>query len=150
MDIRVNVAADFERFSALNRAWIEAHFTLEASDRKVLERPEVIVEQGGYILTLVDEGVVLGCCALLKNGINSFELAKMAVDPAHQGRGLSHQLMTASIDLARELNAVRLDLLTSSRLERALALYRKHGFTVLPQRCHPDYARCDVIMQLAL
>ncbi|UTA47711.1 GNAT family N-acetyltransferase [Simiduia sp. 21SJ11W-1] len=150
LDIRVNESADFPAFAALNRAWIEAYFEVEPSDAKVLDRPAVIVEQGGFILTLAVEGNVQGCCALLKNGAQSFELAKMAVAPKAQGQGLSHRLMEAAIGLATRQGAAHIDLLTSSKLTTALALYEKYNF-VRQQGCrHADYARCDVIMKRLL
>lgn len=150
LDIRVNESADYGGFSSLNRAWIEAYFELEASDSKVLDRPAVIVEQGGYILTLAVEGRVQGCCALLRNGPRSFELAKMAVAEDARGQGLSHRLMDAAINLAKRQGAAHLDLLTSSKLTVAIALYEKYGFKRQSQACHADYARCDVVMKLHL
>ena len=150
MDVRVNDPTDLAAFTRLNLAWIDRYFQVEASDRKVLDQPARIIADGGFVLTLVDEGEVVGCCALLRNGERSFELAKMAVDPAVQGRGLGDRLMLAAVAQARSAGADRLDLLTSSKLTVALALYRKHGFEQLPQTCHADYARCDVVMRRLL
>lgn len=137
-------------FAALNRQWIEHYFSLEPADRKVLDRPASLLEQSGHILTLVLDQQVVGCCALLKNGAASYELAKMAVRPDYRGRGLSHQLMEAAIAWAVELGASQLDLLTNSQLIPAIGLYEKHGFVRQPQNCHGDYARCDVIMRKLL
>ena len=150
MSIHVNNCDHLAAFSALNYAWIERFFSVEASDRKMLERPEWIIEQGGYVLTLTLVDEVVGCCALLKGHTHHVELAKMAVEPAFQGQGLSHLLMEAAIAQARAMNARVLDLLTSSTLTRAIALYRAYGFIVQPANCHPDYSRCDVVMQLDL
>lgn len=150
MRIHVNNRDHLAAFSALNYAWIERFFRVEASDRKMLQRPAWIIEQGGYVLTLTLDGEVVGCCALLKGEEQHFELAKMAVAPEFQSRGFSHQLMTAAIEQARAANARALDLLTSSTLTRAIELYKRYGFLAQPVTCHPDYTRCDVVMKLDL
>jgi len=150
MLVHVNNRHHLAAFSALNYAWIERFFSIEASDRKVLERPAWIIEQGGYVLTLTSGDEVVGCCALLKGDGHHVELAKMAVAPAYQGRGLSHLLMEAAIAQAKAANARVVDLLTSSTLTRAIALYQRYGFIALPAKCHPDYSRCDLVMQLDL
>ncbi|BFM10099.1 hypothetical protein R50072_02520 [Simiduia litorea] len=150
MSLHVNNCDHLAAFSTLNYAWIERFFSVEASDRKMLERPAWIIEQGGYVLTLTAGDEVVGCCALLKGDGDHFELAKMAVAPAYQGLGLSHLLMEAAIAQAKAVNARALDLLTSSTLTRAVELYKRYGFIVLPAKCHSDYARCDVVMQLVL
>ncbi|MDN3638239.1 GNAT family N-acetyltransferase [Simiduia curdlanivorans] len=150
MPVHVNNRHHLAAFSALKYAWIERFFSIEASDRKMLERPAWIIEQGGYVLTLTSGDEVVGCCALLKGDGQHFELAKMAVTPAYQGRGLSHLLMEAAIAQAKAVDAQALDLLTSSTLTRAIGLYQRYGFITLPAKCHPDYSRCDVVMQLDL
>lgn len=148
--IRVDARDDLDAFARLNLAWIAAFFAVEAADRKVLEQPALILDAGGHVLTLRVGTAVVGCCALLRKGPHQFELAKMAVDPAYQGCGYGGQLLKAALDLAKRKGATQVVLLTSSKLESALHLYRQHGFEVVPQACHPDYARCDVIMQRAL
>ncbi|AFU99308.1 GNAT family N-acetyltransferase [Simiduia agarivorans] len=150
MALFINEPTHFNAFSALNYAWISQFFEVEASDRKALDNPGDIVKAGGHIITQSDGQTVVGCCALLCNGERSFELAKMAVRQSHQGRGLANVLMQAAIGLAREQGALSIDLLTNSRLVPAVTLYRKFGFAELPAGCHPDYARCDLVMRLNL
>ena len=53
-------------FIRLNREWIERYFRLEPADWKVLSDPEgVIIQKGGQIFFVEEEGKVLGCCALV-------------------------------------------------------------------------------------
>jgi putative acetyltransferase len=63
----------------------------------------------------------------------------MAVADEHQGRGVGDALMRALLDLADNwLNVSRVELTVFTDNERAIALYRKHGFEV--EGTHKAYA----------
>lgn len=137
-------------FKALNEEWITQYFVLEPADRKVLDAPEAnILAAGGHILIALSGADVVGACALLKVDAESFELAKMAVAPRAQGMGIGRQLGEAAIALARVHGARKLYLESNTKLERAIALYRRLGFTERPARCS-SYTRCNIHMELAL
>jgi putative acetyltransferase len=140
-------------FKALNEAWITRYFVLEAKDREVLDDPQGrIIDRGGQILFLVEDGEAVGCCALLALADGGFEVAKMAVAEPHKGRGLGRALMAACVERARAAGAPRLYLETNSALAPALALYRSFGFRPLDgmSRGPSDYERVDTWMELAL
>ena len=88
-------------FIRLNREWIESYFKIEASDIETFSHVDDIVEKGGQIfLAITDYGEVVGCCALKHHPEKqSYELAKMAVSPHHQGKHIGHQLGKAVMDL---------------------------------------------------
>ena len=138
-------------FAALNRAWIERYFVMEPEDRRLLDDPEgSILAPGGAIFCAVeDDGAVVGTAGLLPAGPGVFELVKMAVAPAAQGRGLGRRLLLHALDAAGALGARRVFLLSSSVLTPALHLYRSAGFVDEPVDVH-EYARGDVQMGLAL
>jgi GNAT superfamily N-acetyltransferase len=98
------------------------------------------------------DGEPVGCCALLKKDDKTFEVAKMAVTAAHQGKGLGRILLQSCIDRARFRGKRRLFLETNSKLEAAVSLYRKLGFVELPPNVWPpsQYARVDLVMELRL
>ena len=145
---RPDLAPAFER---LNRAWIEPLFGIEESDRRVFADPEAaILRPGGEICFALLDGVVVGTCAALPHGPGVVELAKMAVDPAAQGRGIGRRLGEAVIAHARRVGAERVVLLSSSRLPAALALYRRLGFEHRPLPPDTGYRRADVYMELRL
>ncbi len=137
-------------FKELNEEWITRYFALEPADRKVLDAPEAnIIASGGHILIALMGTDVVGTCALLKVDAESFELAKMAVAPRAQGTGIGRQLGEAAIALARDQGARRLYLESNTKLESAIALYRRLGFAERPARCS-SYTRCNIHMELAL
>lgn len=62
------------------------------------------------------------------NPEGSVELLSMWVAPFARGRGVGDSLVNAVIDWAREQRASRVDLAVFDSNERALVLYRRHGF----------------------
>jgi DNA-binding MarR family transcriptional regulator/N-acetylglutamate synthase-like GNAT family acetyltransferase len=157
-----------EAFKRLNLEWIEKYFAVEPEDEKLLNNPEAeILAQGGIILFAlgashlglaqedgqeqVEEEDVLGTCALLKKEDGSFELAKMAVTEKARGQQIGKQLLAASIEKARALEAEHLELETNSQLVAAMNLYQKLGFVLMPSNVEESsYNRVDTRMRLIL
>ena len=138
-------------FERLNLEWIERYFAVEEEDRKVFEDPAGrIVEPGGQVFFLLDEDGVRGTCAVIRHDAETFELAKMAVDPAARGRGYGDRLVEAAVAFARTAGARRLMLVSNSRLGPALGLYRKHGFRDVPLDPANGYSRADIQLALRL
>lgn len=138
-------------FARLNRQWIEGLFAMEPADEKILAGPErEVITPGGQIFFARVGDEIVGTAAALVHSPGVFELAKMAVAPERQGRGIGQLLGQAVIDFARGSGARRLFLLTNSRLAPAIRLYERLGFAhrALP----PDtrYTRADVYMELGL
>lgn len=136
-------------FASLNREWIERLFRVEASDAAVLADPEgYIIRPGGQIFFALDNGTAVGTVAAVRGSNGVFELAKMAVSPAYQGRGLGERLGQAAVDFAREAGARMIFLETNSRLANAIRLYERLGFAHAPHPSASAYERSDVYMAL--
>ncbi len=137
-------------FKRLNVEWIETHWQLETADRKVLDDPQKhIIDPGGHIFMALDDPAVIGTCALIKATDATFELAKMAVDPASRGKGVGASLGAAVIEKARSLGAHALYLESNTILEPAISLYRNLGFEEYLGEPSP-YERCNIQMMLDL
>jgi putative acetyltransferase len=95
---------------------------------------------------------VVGCVALLPMPGHTYEVAKMAVLPEMQGRGVGRRLLAEAIAWAQQQGAKRLYLESNHVLTPALRLYESVGFQHLPQERRPvsPYARADVFMELWL
>jgi GNAT superfamily N-acetyltransferase len=140
-----------EAFRRLNRAWIERLFAIEPADEEVLRDPVgQVIAPGGQIFFARLDGEIVGTAAAVVHTAGTLELAKMAVDPACQGRGIGFQLGQAVIDYARATGARELMLLTNSRLAGAIRLYERLGFLQRPLPPATDYARADVYMTMLL
>src|SRR5262249_13924678 len=109
-----------------------------------------ILDPGGAILIAEADGSTVGCCALILSSLGTFELAKMAVTEAYQGRGLGKMLLARAIETARSMGASRLFLESNSRMTPAVRLYESMGFMHAARARQSDYDRSDVYMELPL
>lgn len=135
-------------FESINKAWIKAHFTLEPIDIEILEKPEqYILEKGGVILFAELDGEIVGTVALIFQEEGVYEMAKMGVLPAAQGRKVGWALAQAILEKARELGGKKVVLYSSRKLLPAIGMYRKLGFEeVLIEG--GQYSRCDIKMEI--
>ncbi len=139
------------RFRDLNLAWLDAYFQVEEKDRLLLEQSELyIIRPGGYIFLGLWEGEVVGCFALIKLGDGVYELGKMAVDPAYQGKNIGQDLLQFAIDYARGKQWKKIVLYSNTRLGPALHIYRKYGFKEIVLESELPYVRSDIKMELLL
>jgi GNAT superfamily N-acetyltransferase len=151
-DVRIvaYAARHRERFKELNLAWITEYFRVEEADRRALGDPDgYILGHGGHIFIAEADGQAVGGCALIRNDDGSFELAKMAVDPAMRGHGIGRALGEAAIAKARALGAPRVELESNTRLTPAITLYRALGFVEVPLPAS-EYERANIKMVLEL
>jgi len=146
-------------FRAINIAWISEYFVVEAPDLEVLDDPEgAVLAGGGRIWFAVEEGgehddalsAVIGTCALLPQGDGSYELAKMGVVKAAQGRGVGVALGRVALAAAAEAAAPYVELLSNRRLAPALRVYEKLGFVEVPMPPATPYVRADIRMVASL
>lgn len=149
--IRPYSPADLVSWDALNRAWLVGHNLLEEPDEMHLRNPEgEILAAGGAIFVAEQDGAVVGTCGLLPVADGVYELVKVAVAPAAQGRGIGRQLIEACLAHARACRATRVVLLSNSQLTAALRLYRALGFIDRPVPPDAHYETADVYMELPL
>jgi putative acetyltransferase len=151
--IRPFQAGDEDAFRRLNQDWIERYFRMEEKDHETLADPRGrILDAGGAILIAEADGEAVGCCALIpmQQGAPELELAKMAVAPEYQGRGLGQGLIGAAVEAARDRGARRVILETNSKLGPALRLYERMGFVRIAPLHESEYSRSDVWMELKI
>jgi ribosomal protein S18 acetylase RimI-like enzyme len=139
-----------ERFRALNVAWLERYFKVEPIDEQVLGDPEgAILAKGGEVLFAHLDDAVVGTVALKSETDGTFELTKMAVDEAYQGRGFGKRLLDTACELAKHRGAPKVILYSQRSLRPAIRMYSGYGFAELPLT-DARYARCDIKMEKAL
>ena len=105
---------------------------------------------GGEIFSALDGDTPIGTAAAVRVSAERYELAKMAVEPAHQGRGIGQRLGEAVIQWTAVSGAQTLFLLTNSSLAGAIRLYERLGFTHQPLPPGNGVSRADVHMELGL
>ena len=134
-------------FKELNEAWIRKFFEIEEEDRKALNNPDGIIDDGGYIFIALSEGKEVGVCALRWVDSKVFEFSKMAVAENSQGLGIGRKLIEAAIDKAKAVGAKRIYLEGNTALEASIHLYRKLGFKEIEWKSSA-YNRVNIIMEM--
>lgn len=141
-----------ELFKSLNEHWITQHWKIEPHDLDYLDHPqEYIIDRGGFIFVATYKGKPVGVCALCKmdDPVYDYELAKLAVSPDAQGKGIGTVLCEAAVDKAKAMGAKVLFLESNTLLKPAIHTYRKLGFKELAEY-HPAYERGDIQMELKI
>ncbi|QQT26108.1 MULTISPECIES: helix-turn-helix domain-containing GNAT family N-acetyltransferase [Sphingobacterium] len=139
-------------FRSLNEDWISTYFEMEEADYKALDNPqEYILDKGGAIFVALYNGEPLGVCALIKmnDAEYDYEMAKMAVSPAAQGKNIGLLLGQEIVKTARSLGAAKIYLESNTILTPAINLYYKLGFEKIIGHATP-YKRCNIQMALVL
>lgn len=135
-------------FIALNTAWLEEYFFVEPHDVEVFNTiEETILATGGEIFFCIIDDEVAGTVAMQRLNESTFEMAKLAVDKKFQGRHLGKLLIETCIEFAKDKKASTIMLMSSTKLDVALHLYRKYNFVEVPL-IENDYARADIQMEL--
>ena len=138
-------------FYRLNRAWLDEHGLYEPADEVQLADPQgSLIDAGGTVFIAERDGAVVGTAAVLPHGPGEVELLKVAVAEAARGAGLGRRLVEVCIARAREMGAHTMMLVSSSRLQPALRLYERMGFTHRPLPTPRPYETVDVCMELPL
>jgi ribosomal protein S18 acetylase RimI-like enzyme len=160
--ISINEPSHLQAFIALNEQWILQYFSLEYADHELAANPEQITENGGYIFSATLQPTpypaphqaigsqVVGVCALFYQGEGVYELGRMAVAPAHQGHRIGEKLMLASLDQLKLVSARRVFLASNTKLEAAIKLYKKYGFSTVSEGAHVQYNRANIVMEKQL
>lgn len=137
-------------FIRLNEEWISHYFEIEETDRKLAAHPAQIIENGGYVFCLLFDQKVVGACALFNEGEGVYELARMAVSPAHQGKGYSNLLIEHCLAKLSAIQARKVYLVSNTKLHAAISLYKKFGFVTVSEGAHPLYSRANIVMEREL
>ncbi|MEJ0077481.1 MAG: GNAT family N-acetyltransferase [Alphaproteobacteria bacterium] len=78
-------------------------------------------------------------------------VGRLAVAPQFRRRGIANALMDAAKDEARRIGAKRMTLGCRIVLTSNIALFRRHGFAVVRESCHPGFTTpTSYDMELAL
>jgi|SRR5215471_12743614 len=137
-------------FRELNLEWLDKYNLTESHDLEIINHPkETILDGGGFIYLAKSDDKIVGTAGLANAGHGVYELVKMTVAPAFQGKGISRMLMDKCLAKARELNAKKLFLYSNSQLRTAISLYTKYGFEHVDASNSP-LLTADIKMELSL
>ncbi|WP_462250201.1 GNAT family N-acetyltransferase [Ferruginibacter sp.] len=135
-------------FTALNKAWLQKYFEVEPVDEKMLANPkQYFIDKGGFIFFAMYNKEVAGTFALLKVSDTVFELSKMAVDEKFQGKNIGNAMMEFCMQEAKRLQLHKVILYSNTLLGPAIHLYKKYGFTEVPD-FKSEYKRANIKMEI--
>ena len=135
-------------FTALNKAWLQKYFVVEAIDEKMLANPaQYFIAKGGFIFFALYNNEVAGTFALLKVSDTIYELSKMAVAEKYQGKNIGNAMMEFCLQEAGRLQLHKVILYSNTLLAPAIHLYKKYGFKAVPD-FKSEYKRADIKMEI--
>lgn len=103
--------------------------TLEEEDKFTLKNPDkAYLDEGGFVFFALYDNKVVGCVALKRLDENTFEFAKLFIDPNARNLGIATKLIERCISRCRENDATELWLQTTMAMPEAHKLYYKLGF----------------------
>jgi len=137
-------------FKVLNLEWLDKYNLTESHDLLILNDPKgTIIDKGGVIFLARSGDEIVGSAAIINEGHDTYELAKMTVSTAFQGKGISKLLLQHCLDKAKELQVHTLILFSNHQLVRALKLYEQYGFRQIPVVNSPFHT-ADIMMELKM
>lgn len=137
-----------DAFKNLNLEWLHKYNLCEEADMLVLNDPqEIVLDKGGVIYLAKAGEEIAGTAALINEGHDVYELAKMCVKENWQGKGISKLLLEACLNKAKELKAKKVELFSNHQLKHALKLYEKYGFSYIEMKESP-FETADIKMEL--
>ena len=137
-------------FKVLNLEWLDKYNLTESHDLLILNDPKgTIIDNGGVIFLARSGDEIVGSAAIINEGHDTYELAKMTVSTAFQGKGISKLLLEKCIEAAKERNAKKIILFSNSQLQTAISLYKKYGFKHVDVTDAP-FLTADIKMELSL
>ena len=136
-----------EGFKKLGYEWLLKHDLLEPVDEEMLNDPKgKIMDKGGFVYIAEIDNECAGTVSLGKLGNGDFEILKLAVSDAHQGKRIGSLLLEKCFEKAKEEGAKKLILYSNHKLNAALHLYKKYGFVDL--KCDENkYEEADIKME---
>jgi putative acetyltransferase len=105
-------------------------FALDFQDfeRELAELPGAYSPPRGVVLLALVDDDAAGCVALRPLDVDTCEMKRLYVRPAHRGHGVGRVLAAAIIAAARSRRYARMRLDTVPGMETAQALYEELGF----------------------
>ncbi|RKN80042.1 bifunctional helix-turn-helix transcriptional regulator/GNAT family N-acetyltransferase [Ulvibacterium marinum] len=103
---------------------------LEEDDKFTLHNPDkAYLENGGFLFYARFKSEIVGCVALKRLDKDTFEFAKLFIDPNHRKLGIATKLIERCIGRCLENDAKELWLQTTMSMPQAHKLYYKLGFS---------------------
>ena len=143
--VRPAVAKDYDAVARITRdSYLAAGYFEDADHPYMLQVQDVALRAANATIWVAErDGRVVGSVTLARAGEpyadialdDELEFRMLVVDPAVQRTGAGKAMVDAILDYARQLDGIRAVALTTGQTwESAHGLYRKTGFSRVPER----------------
>ncbi|MCX2680818.1 GNAT family N-acetyltransferase [Galbibacter sp. EGI 63066] len=85
-----------------------------------------------HVIVTYDDGSPVACGSIKEYEKGVMEVKRMYVKPESRGKGIGVKILVALEDWAQELSAHKYIIETGTENEVAIHLYKKNGYTVIP------------------
>ena len=85
-----------------------------------------------YVIVVYENNIPLGCGAIKQFDDETLEIKRMYTTPQSRGKGIASKLFVELEQWAKELSYKKCVLETGIRQVEAIGLYKKNGFTLIP------------------
>ncbi len=85
-----------------------------------------------YAIVAYENATPVGCGAARDFSADAMEIKRMYVPPEHRGKGIASKLLKELEQWIKDLNYSRCVLETGKKQPEAIALYKKHGYQIIP------------------
>ncbi|MEH6402023.1 MAG: helix-turn-helix domain-containing GNAT family N-acetyltransferase [Sneathiella sp.] len=92
------------------------------------------------------DGKNVGSAMVVRADTDTAKLRLVIVDPNARGYGIGHKLVEECLNFARRSGYKSMSLWTQSNLTAAIAIYKKHGFTLAEEEPHHSFGK-DLVGQ---
>jgi GNAT superfamily N-acetyltransferase len=150
MRFRLAEAGDRARLIPLINAAFAIESFLEGT-RTDEPRLAAMMEKGSILLAEDESGQALGCVYTELRGERGY-LGMLAVDPAHQTKGLARKIVEAAEERFRELGCVAVEISVLNLRPELPPIYRRYGYVETGReefrmsRILKDQAECHCIV----
>jgi putative acetyltransferase len=84
------------------------------------------------VIVAYDNDLPVGCGAIREYSPGTMEVKRMYVPPAFRGKGIASRILQHLEDWSAELNYTKCILETGKNQPEAIALYKKNGYSIIP------------------
>ena len=98
-----------------------------------------------HVVIAYEDSVPVSCGSVKEFSTDTMEVKRMFTLPEHRGKGIAGQVLSELERWTGELGYTKCILETGRRQTEAIALYKKSGYTVIPnygQYAEKDYSVC--------
>ena len=85
-----------------------------------------------FVIVAFKNDIAVGCGAIKQYSNDTMEVKRMYVLPNHRAQGIASTILSALEQWAQELNYKKCLLETGKKQPEAIGLYKKSGYTIIP------------------